>query len=89
MPSWEDTKRAAQSAYIMAGNGFQDVHNSIGNAYQQILISGHLYPSMGGNSLTQEIAEGAYEPTKEDWKEYERHLDEQQPEQEQDMEPER
>jgi hypothetical protein len=55
MPSWEDTKRAAQSAFIMTGNGFEDMHKSIANAYQQILTTGQLNPNMGGMSQNQEI----------------------------------
>lgn len=60
MPTWEETKRAGQAAFTLAGNLYQDVHNGIGSAYQQILISGHLYPSNGRDSLTQQIAEDMY-----------------------------
>lgn len=61
MPAWEDAKRAAQSAYISAGLGFQDMYGSIGHAYQQILSNGHVSPIMGGNNMTQQIAEGNFD----------------------------
>lgn len=60
MPTWEETKRAGQMAFVMAGNGFEDVHSSVGAAYQQILLTGHLYPSMGREGLTHQIAEDAF-----------------------------
>ena len=72
MPSWEDTKRAAQSAYMSAGNGFQDMYSGIGSAYQQILLTGHLSPPLG-HDINRQIAADAYQPTAADWKEYERH----------------
>src|SRR5438270_12254268 len=60
MPVWEETKRAGQTAFTMAGNGYQDMYSGIGNAYQQILLTGHLYPSMGGTNLTQEIVQDSF-----------------------------
>ncbi|MDQ2902840.1 MAG: hypothetical protein M3Y81_04720 [Chloroflexota bacterium] len=60
MPSWEETKRAGQTAFTMAGNGFEDAYSGIGNAYQQIMLTGHLYPSTGGNNLTQEIVQDSF-----------------------------
>ncbi len=58
MPTWEETKRAGQTAFISRGNGFQDVHDSISDMYRQILSTGHIYPSTGAESLTRQIAEG-------------------------------
>lgn len=68
MASWEDTKRAAQTTYSTLGSIYQNAYEGIGNAYQQILTTGRLYPDH--SSLTHDIATGAYEPTKEDWEEY-------------------
>lgn len=66
MATWEETKRAGQMAFTLTSRGIGDVYSGIGSAYQQILISGHLY-SMSGNSMTQEIAEGLYpEPQQEE-----------------------
>lgn len=70
MASWEDTKRAAQTTI---GNIFHDAYLSIGNAYQQVLTTGRIYPD--ASSLTTDIATGAYEPTPEDWQEYGRYVD--------------
>ena len=75
MASWEDTKRAAQSAYNTIGNIYHDAYAGIGTAYQQILLSGHLYPTADRSALNYEIAQDAYQPTAEDWKEYERYRD--------------
>lgn len=67
MPSWEEQKRSGQTAFTLAGNLLQDVHSSISAAYQQILITGHLYPSMGKDSLTHQITEDFYrQPEHED-----------------------
>lgn len=68
MPTWEEEKRAGQTAFSFAGNTFQDVHSSIGNVYQQILMTGHPYPPQPGrDSLTQQIAEDAFkQPEHED-----------------------
>lgn len=60
MPTWEETKRAGQTAYQLAGNLFQDIHSSIGAGYQQILITGHLHSFTGKDNLTQQIAEGMF-----------------------------
>jgi hypothetical protein len=57
MPTWEETKRAGQTAFISRGNGFQDIHGSISDMYRQILSTGHIYPSTGAESLTRQIAE--------------------------------
>ena len=76
MASWEDTKRAAQSAYDTIGKLYQDAYGGIGAAYQQILIGGQLYPQADRSALNYEIAQDAYDPTAQDWKEYERYRDE-------------
>ena len=60
MPTWEEEKRAGQTAFVLAGNAFSDVHNSIGNAYQQLLLTGHLYPSVSSGSLTHQITEDQF-----------------------------
>jgi hypothetical protein len=70
MPGWEDTKRAAQNAYMSAGLGFQDMDSSIGHAYQQIVLTGQLSPMIGNPNLHHQIAEEAYQPTVADWQEY-------------------
>lgn len=85
-------KRAAQSVYRESGNIFRNIYADIGVSYQQILMSGHLYPQADRTALNHEIAESAYQPTAEDWKEYERWRDEQPPGRDpepQDLEPER
>lgn len=70
MPAWEDAKRAAQSAYISTGNSFQDMDSSIGHAYQQIVLTGQISPSLGDSDINHQIAEEAYQPTVADWQEY-------------------
>ncbi len=59
MPNWEETKRAAQTAFIGVENGF-DVHESIAYAYRQIRITGHISPAMEEGDLTQQIAEDSF-----------------------------
>lgn len=68
MPTWEEQKRAGQTAFTLAGNLFQDIHSSIGNTYQQIMMTGHPYPpGTGRDSLTQQIAEDMFpQPEQED-----------------------
>lgn len=91
MPSWEEQKRAGQTAFTLAGNAFSDVHNSIGNAYQQILLTGHLYPSIGSENLTRQITEDQFrqpEPEREELF-YLNHFQHKGPEPEQGLEPER
>lgn len=61
MPDWEDAKRAAQGVYMSTGRGFQDMYSGLGYAYQQILMNGQVSPIMGGNNMTQQIAEGNFE----------------------------
>jgi Icc-related predicted phosphoesterase len=73
LPGWQETKQAAQHAYINAGN--QDIHSSIGNAYQQIMLTGHIHPSMGNSDIHHQIAEDAYQATPADWKEYAQYRD--------------
>jgi hypothetical protein len=75
MLGWEDTKRAAQGAYMSAGRGFQDMYSGIGSAYQQILTNGQLSPAMGYGDINQQIAQDAYQPTAADWQEYGRYRD--------------
>jgi hypothetical protein len=75
LPSWEDTKQAAQSVRNFTGSIYQDAYGNIGNAYQQFLMGGKpIYPDHA--SLNYEIAESAYDPTREDWQDYERYVDE-------------
>jgi hypothetical protein len=76
MPTWEEMKRAGQTAFIMTGNGFEDMHKSISHAYQQILMTGHLSPNMGGMDRDQNVA-------------METELEKPQPEHEYGLEPER
>lgn len=78
MPTWEETKRAGQTAFIMTGNGFEDIHSSVANAYQQILLTGHLNPIMDRPGMDQIGIEPEHTS-----------LEKAQPEQEQDLEPER
>lgn len=75
MPTWEETKRAGQTAFISQETSFQAAHESVDNFYQQILTRGYISPAMENSDLTQQIAENFYEPTKEDLKEYERYVD--------------
>ena len=84
MPTWEETKRAGQTAFISRGNGFQDVHGSISDMYRQILSTGHISPSTGAESLTRQIAEENIEPPEAQQPEIYRSV-----EQERDIEPER
>lgn len=60
MPTWEETKRAAQTAFIIPENSLEDIPGSIGDIYRQILETGHIYPSMGAESLTRQIAEDIF-----------------------------
>ena len=89
--TWEDMKRAAQSVYKGTGNIFQGIYTDIGTAYQQIMMSGKLYPQADRTAINQEIAESSYQPTAEDWQEYGRWHDEHRgPDPEpHDLEPER
>ncbi len=88
MPDWEETKRAGQTAFTMAGNGFEDAYSGIGNAYQQIMLTGHLYPSMGGNNFTQEIAEESFtQPEAKEELFYLNHFHGYEPEPEPDIQP--
>ena len=85
-------KRAAQSVYREAGNIYRVIYADIGVSYQQIMISGHLYPQADRTAINHEIAAEAYQPTPEDWKEYEQWRDAQPPGRDpepQDLEPER
>src|SRR5579859_2418922 len=61
MLDWYDAKRAAQSAFQRAGNGFQDMYSGLATAYQQILTTGHLSPMMGDKNMTQQIAQGDFD----------------------------
>jgi len=61
MPSWEETKRAGQMAFTLTGNLYQDIHSSISNTYQQILLTGHIHSITDRDSLTQQIMEGMYD----------------------------
>ncbi|QBD75190.1 hypothetical protein EPA93_03950 [Ktedonosporobacter rubrisoli] len=74
MSTWEDAKRAAQSTYINAGNGFQD-RNGFGQAYQQFLLTGQISPSLGLSDIHHQIAEEPYQPTETDWQEYAHYRD--------------
>jgi hypothetical protein len=86
--NWEETKRAAQSLYNAAGKGFdllysqtgfRGVYNDIGNAYQQLLIAGHIYPSMERNfPNTYEMVQNP-----------EQEMEQEQPEVDKGFEPER
>ncbi len=84
MTQWEEMKRVDQTAFISRGDGLQAVHDSIGDLYRQIVSTGHIYPSRGGESLTRQIAEGTLEPTEAQQPEISRSV-----EQERDIEPER
>lgn len=67
MPDWQEEKRSAQTAFTFAGNLFQDIHSSIGNVYQQILMTGHPYPPTAGrDSLTHQITEDIFRDAEQD-----------------------
>ena len=92
MPGWEETKRAAQTAFIDVEDGSRDVHESIGYAYRQIQITGHISPAMEEGNLTQQIAEDSFrqpEPEHDEKLFYLSHFHRSEPEPEQGMEPER
>ncbi len=73
--SWEDLKRAGQSVYLSAGNGFQD-RNGFGQAYRQFLLTGQLDSRrIAHRDVHHQIAEEPYQPTKADWQEYAHHRD--------------
>lgn len=89
MPTWEETKRAGQTAFLTQDSSHQAAHESVDRLYRHILTTGTISPTMERSDLTQQIAENVYEPTKEDWREYEHYVDQQQwPEQEPDMDME-
>lgn len=52
MPSWEETKRAGQTAFIDMEN---DVPDSIAALYQQIQSTGHVHPLMESDIMTRQI----------------------------------
>jgi hypothetical protein len=85
MPTWEETKRTGQTAFISRENGLEDVHGSIGELYRQLLSTGHIYPSSGAESLTRQIAEDRF-PEIEQEPDMQREIG---LEPEQDTEPER
>ncbi len=82
MPSWEETKQAAQSVYNGVGNVYQDIYGSIGDTYQQFLTGGGISP--GRTGLTQEIAENSWQVNPE-YAEMERAYEAQEREAERDM----
>jgi hypothetical protein len=89
--AWADTQRAAQSVYSAASREVSNAVSDIGNTYQQILTSG-VPASSSREAMNMEIADSVYEPSAEDWKEYEAYRDQttpDMPEQEQGIEPER
>jgi hypothetical protein len=57
---WEATKMHAQSAFRAVVQETERAFDNIGNSYQQIMLAGHLYPSMDRNVLNREIAEQDY-----------------------------
>lgn len=65
MATWEEEKRAAQTAFTLTGNLFQDVHSSVGNVYQQILMTGRIY-TIGHDSLTHQITEDMFRQPEHD-----------------------
>ena len=77
MPSWEEIKRAGQTAF-----SFNNPHESVSSLYQQILSTGHV-PSLDEN-LTQQIAGGHFPEPEAAPSEITRTI-----EPEQDVEPER
>lgn len=84
MPSWEETKRKAQTAFIRQENSVQPLPDSIGTMYQQIVSTGYITSSLSRESLTRQIAEGMMEPQEAQPPEIIRSV-----EQEKDIEPER
>ena len=62
MPTWEETKRAGQTAFIHRGDDFQRAPDSISAMYRQILAQGQIFPFRDAESLTRQIAEGILEP---------------------------
>jgi hypothetical protein len=77
MPTWEETKRAGQTAFIIQGDGLQGVPDSISELYRQIVSQGII-----GENLTRQIAEGILEPSEPQQPGISRSV-------EQDIEPER
>ena len=73
MASWESTKMEAQSVNNIAGNFYQDVHGSARNVDLDTLMNDRQYRD---HILNYDATKSTYEPTPEDWKDYERHLDE-------------
>lgn len=43
MPAWEQTKKAAQTAFIQPEDNIQPAHESVSHFYQQILTRGAIY----------------------------------------------
>lgn len=89
MPTWEETKRNMQMAFLDAA---KDMHSSIGNAYWQLMTTGHVYPPMGKESMTQQIIQGRFsEPEIQEMEPlfYRNHFHGHDPEQDQGLEPER
>ncbi|GAC1392939.1 MAG: hypothetical protein NVS4B11_24350 [Ktedonobacteraceae bacterium] len=84
MPTWEETKRASQTAFISPEIDLQAAPDSISNLYQELLSKGHISPSRGEESLTRQIAEGTIDSPETPQPEISRSV-----EQEQDIEPER
>lgn len=63
MPTWEETKRNMQMAFLDTA---KDIHSSISDTYQQILMRGHIFPITGNDSLTQQIADDVYREPEQD-----------------------
>lgn len=84
MPTWEETKRAGQTAFIRQEAELQAEQDITGTLYQQILSKGHVYPVMGEDSVTRQIADGQYPEPRTQEPDVTRSV-----EQEQDIEPER
>ena len=61
MPTWAETKQAAQ---VTAGNLYSDIQNDIGGTYQQFLTG------TTSRDFNNDLAIGVYEPSAEDWQEY-------------------
>jgi hypothetical protein len=58
--TWEETKRASQTAFINQESNIQAAHESVDRFYRQILSTGHVHPSIDTESLTRQIADNHF-----------------------------
>lgn len=89
MPTWEEEKRASQTAFINQGDSIRAAHESVDRFYRQILSTGHVYPSVGTENLTRQIAEGQFPGPEHSQDDLLRSRQLSEPEPERGIEPER